>query len=120
MNSTRCVLSAALFSLLLAGSGCKKESTAGAEPAAGADPSAPKSADLPAAPGGPPPEPASANAVQPGQAAEAAAPAEVPTGDVVALGAGGKAKVLPSGGKTVADTPTYTVTLAVPASVGKG
>jgi len=114
MNSTRCVLSAALLSsVVLAASGCKKERAASAK----APPAAAESARLSGA------EPASAPpVVDPAAATPTAATAPDPgrSPDLVALGAGGKAKVIPTGGKKVADTPSYSVTLAAPAKVGKG
>ena len=79
-----------------------------------------------------PPASAPAQPAQAGDPASAAAPAgagaaqpagEQPGqqgGDVVALGSGGKSKVVAVGGKTVADTPSYQITLAVPGKVGKG
>jgi hypothetical protein len=108
MNSKRWVLSALLTCLpLAAGSAlaCKKDQAASEPPPAEASA---KGAEAPA------PAPAVA-ADTPAVPAPGAPPA-----DVVALGSGGVAKVAPSGGKTVADTPSYTVTLAAPARVGKG
>jgi hypothetical protein len=111
MNSTRCTLFAALLSsLLLAAPGCKKESAAGAE----ATPGAEQGAKLSGA------EPASAPPIEAAPATPSDPAASAPSGDVVALGSDGKAKVMPTGGKKVADTPSYTVTLAAPARVGKG
>jgi hypothetical protein len=123
MNSKRWVLSALLSCLpLAAGSAaaCKKDRAASEPPSAEASA---KGAEVPS------PSPV-AEAPSPSPAAEAPAPADTaggapaagaPPADVVALGGGGKAKVAPSGGgKTVADTPSYTVTLAAPAKVGKG
>jgi hypothetical protein len=116
MNSMRCALSVALASslTLLA---CKKDEAA-AERAASPAPAAPESAAEPAAgtkgseaPSATPERDPRLGAAQPGAADDR---------QVVALGGGGKAKVMPVGGKTVADTPTYTVTLAAPAKVGKG
>lgn len=103
MNSTRCTLILALSaSLPLAAAGCKKE-RAEATPAAAAGSSGAEPETIVAAP------------ATPSQPAAAA-----PSGDVVALGGDGKAVVVATGGKKVADTPWYTITLAAPAEVGKG
>jgi hypothetical protein len=106
MNSTRCALILALSSSLsLAVAGCKKE-RAEATPAGSA---------AKASGGEAVPDPIVAAPATPSQPAVAA-----PSGDVVALGSGGKAVVVATGGKKVADTPWYTITLASPAEVGKG
>jgi hypothetical protein len=93
MNSMRCALSVAVVCSLLLAFACKREeATAGTPPLA---PEAPKAGE--------------------------AAPAEpAEGGQVVAVGSGGKTKVAPVGGKTIADTPTYKVTLAAPDKVSKG
>jgi hypothetical protein len=115
MNSTRCLLFTALLSSLLLAAGCKKDEAAAAPGAKGEAPG-PSAASPTEAPA-----PAEAPAAAPAEA-PAAAPAEAAgaTGDVVALGSGGKAKVAPGGARTVADTPTYKVTLASPAKLSKG
>jgi hypothetical protein len=106
MNSTRCALILALSAALpLAAAGCKKESAEATPAASGAKPSGTEAT----------PEPIVAAPATPTQPAAAA-----PSGDVVALGSGGKAVVVATGGKKVADTPWYTITLAVPAQLGKG
>jgi hypothetical protein len=106
MNSTRCALILALCSSLpLAAVGCKKERAEATPAGSGAKPSAAEAAA----------EPIVAAPATPSQPEGAA-----PSGDVVALGSGGKAVVVATGGKKVADTPSYTVTLAAPAQVGKG
>lgn len=107
MNSTRCALILALSATLpLAAAGCKKERAEATPAASGAKPSGGEAV----------PEPIVAAPATPSQPAAAA-----PSGDVVALGGDGKAKVVATGaGKKVADTPWYTITLAAPAEVGKG
>ena len=106
MNSTRCALILALCSSLpLAAVGCKKEGAEATPAASGAKPSGGEAAA----------EPIVAAPATPSQPA-----ATAPSGDVVALGGDGKAKVVATGGTKVADTPSYTVTLASPAQVGKG
>jgi hypothetical protein len=98
MNSMRCALSVALLATLGLAS-CKKDEAAAAERGPSADT----------------PKPIEAAPATPSD------PAAAPDGkQVVALGADGKSKVVPVGGKTIADTPTYKVTLAAPAKVGKG
>ena len=98
MNSMRCTLSVALLACLGLVA-CKKEEAAAAGHAPSAD--APKPSE--AAPASP------------------ADPATLTDGrQVVALGADGKSKVMPLDGKTIADTPTYKVTLAAPPRVSKG
>lgn len=106
MNSTRCALILALLALvLLAATGCEKERAEATPAASGAKPSGGEASA----------EPIVAAPATPSQPAAAA-----PRGDVVALGGDGKAVVVATGGKKVADTPSYTVTLASPAQVGKG
>lgn len=109
MNSTRCALALALSaSLSFAAAGCKKERVISAEATLAESGAKPSGAE-------PASEPIVAAPATPSQPA-----ATAPAGDVVALGADGKAKVVATGGKKVADTPTYTITLAAPAQVGKG
>jgi hypothetical protein len=115
MNSTRWVPSAALLSsLVFAATGCKKDSTAAAaEPRPLEEvPGMKATAEPPAtSPGATEPAASPAAATQ---------PAADDGRDVVALGAGGKSKVVAVGGKTVADTPSYRITLAAPGKLGKG
>jgi glucose/arabinose dehydrogenase len=99
MNSMRCALSVALLACL-ALVACKREDAAAAA-------SNTPSADAP--------RPSEATAASP---AEPAAPPD--SRQVVAVGADGKSKVVPLDGKTIADTPTYKVTLAAPPKVSKG
>jgi hypothetical protein len=119
MNSKRWVVCAALLSCLVIGAvGCKKEEAARADTTA-AEPAAESAAGMKTAEVAAPPA-----AVAPADPAGQAQPAEPAAGDeardVVALGAGGKAKVLPTGGKVIADKPTYKLMLAAPGKVGKG
>lgn len=118
MNSTRCVLSAVLLACLAA-PGCKKERGADGPPPA--EEAAPAAAE-PAPNMAERRELSAALAAADAPATPPAVPGAPPSqaSDVVALGSGGKAKVMPGGAKTIADTPTYTVTLAAPAKVGKG
>ncbi|HYU16419.1 MAG TPA: hypothetical protein VEL05_10115 [Candidatus Acidoferrum sp.] len=126
MNSTRWALCAALFSCLALGaSGCKQDQ-AGAADAPRPVEKLPgiETADPPAAPAtGPGTSPAAGEPA----AQSTTPPADTPSkggavegSHVVALGSGGKSKVVGVGARTIADTPTYTVTLAAPAQVGKG
>jgi len=99
MNSMRCALSVAVVSSLLFALACKKDEAAAGTPPLAAE---------------------AAKAGEPAPAAEpepAGAPGD---GQVVALGSGGKAKVVAVGARTIADTPTYKMTLAAPPKVGKG
>lgn len=114
MNSMRCALYVALASLALFA--CKKDEAA-AERAASP---APAEAEAPADPASGTKTDAPSATPERDPRLGAAAPGAANDKQVVALGGGGKAKVMPVGGKTVADTPTYTVTLAAPAKVGKG
>ncbi|HWM88807.1 MAG TPA: hypothetical protein VNO33_23310 [Kofleriaceae bacterium] len=104
MNSMRCVLSAALVSCVALSAGCKKEAASASS--APSSPEATPEVDQAAAPKG---------------AEPAAQPDSTAAGEqVVALGSSGKSKVAGTSAKTVAETPTYKVTLAAPAKVGKG
>lgn len=99
MNSMRCALSVAVVSSLLFAAACKKDE----------------------ARAGTPPLAATPTQNDPEQAAGAAeAPQPAGEGQVVALGSGGKAKVVAVGSKTIADTPTYKLMLAAPPKVAKG
>jgi hypothetical protein len=120
MNSTRCVLSLVLLACLAA-AGCKKEQAGTDSPRASDEATMAKPAE-PAPSPGERSELSAALAAADAPGARTATPGAPPTeaSDVVALGGGGKAKVMPGGAKTVADTPSYTVTLAAPAQVGKG
>ena len=127
MNSTRWVLSAALLStLVFAATRCKKDdaSASAGEPRALEEvPGMKATAEPPRnAPADPPPAAADPAQADPAGAAQPAAgrPPGDQARDVVALGSGGKSKVVAVGGKMVADTPSYQITLAVPGKVGKG
>src|SRR6266545_1094471 len=113
MNSTRWALCAALFSCLALGaSGCKQDQ-AGAADAPRPVEKLPgiETADPPAAPAtGPGTSPAAAEPA----AQSTTPPADTPSkggavegSHVVALGSGGKSKVVGVGARTIADTPTY-------------
>lgn len=96
MNSMRCALSVVALSCLVLVA-CKNDQ------ASASSASAPASGDPAADP-----------------AAEPVIDTSGKDREVVALGGGGKAKVVPMDGKTVADTPTYKVILAAPSQVSKG
>jgi hypothetical protein len=103
MNPTRCLpLAAALLAL-----GCGR-SDAGSNPSAAAVAPAPAAAVAPA--------PAEVAPAAPPAPAEAGAPGEA----IVAIGSDGKAQIIATGGKTIADTDSYTVALAAPDKVAKG
>ena len=127
MNSMRWTIVAAT---LLCAPACKKDKAVD-EPAAAAPSPAPAEASKPADPGAA--EPAMA---EPAAAAEPAmggvtgdAVGEQPAAgklggpqqkDMVAVGSSGKAKVIATGSKTIADSESYTVKLASPDKVAKG
>src|SRR5687768_3153506 len=124
MNPMRWVHCAAFIPcLFLAASGCKREEAAANAPRPleklpGIEEAEPPETSPTANP--PPAGVATPTEAAPEASAAAGAPEAGGSEQVVALGSGGKSKVMPVGGKTVADTPTYKVTLAAPAKVGKG
>jgi hypothetical protein len=123
MNSMRWMFLSA--TLILTVPACMKESHATDNRAPATDPAAAKSAE-PAAPDTAAPAGSETGAGDPGATADPAA-ADVPTTagqeggkDMVAVGSSGKAKVIATGTKTVADTEAYTLKLATPAKVATG
>ena len=127
MNSTRWMLAASLVLAV----GCKKEGAPADEAPAAAPAPAESTAAPAAAVAEPPPEasePSLAAALTVPEGAGAASSKKLEDaltnakgkGDMVAVGASGQAKVIATASKVLADTDTYTVSLAAPGQVTAG
>ena len=116
MNPMRWML---LATLVVAG--CKKEKTDTAPtPAPSAEPAAatvtPAAEDVAAKPT----DPAPAEGAAPVEGAASIDQAPEEKGKIVAIGSGGKTKVLPMSSKVVADTAEYTIKLSAPTKLSSG